>query len=334
MRRGVPAAVAALSLCLACGSGTLDAGSDRLHGPLPVDERNPVILSNDGARDNWSGELALVLSSLGKIDLEGIIVNAGTPYPVLTDNVQAWSEMLQAAKDSGMSHVPALTPSVDDPPLQRPANDDIASTMPNGSAGAKLIIDTAHRLSEPIRPLVVAVGGRLTELADAYLLDPSIANEVVVLASLGNASSDGNSAVMGGPNGDIDPWADEIVARKFRYVQVDTYYAQQNDVTDAFAQTLPDNAFSAWINAKLADILAYPAYDAADQDSLIAAAFPDFALSYARMSEQSPTPPPVGKFPNLLPDAAGNCWVVSQGDNALATARFQAALLNPATYGQ
>jgi hypothetical protein len=252
---------------------------------------------------------------------------------VLTDNVQAWSEMLQAAKDSGMSHVPALTPSVDDPPLQRPADDDIASTVPNGSAGAKLIVDTAQRLSEPLRPLAVALGGRLTELADAYLLDPSIADKVVVLASLGNVSADGNSAIMGGPNGDIDPWADEIVARKFRYIQVDTYYAQQNDVPDAFAQTLPDNAFSAWINAKRTDILPYPALDAADQGSLIAAVFPDFALSFARLSEHSPTPPPAGQYPALLADPAGNCWVVSQGDSATATARFQAALTNPATYG-
>jgi len=318
---------------LACGSGTLDAGSDRPHGPLPVDERNPVILSNDGARDNWSGELALVLSSLGKIDLEGIIVNAGPPYPVLDDNVQAWTDMLQAAKDSGMSNVPALTASVDDPPLKRPANDDIESTVPNGSAGAKLIVATAHRLSEPLRPLVVALGGRLTELADAYLLDPSIADKVVVLASAGKVSSDGSSAVMGGPNGDIDPWADEIIARKFRYVQVDTYYAQQNDVPDALVQALPDNTFSTWIKAKLVDILPYPNYDAADQDSLIAAVFPDFAVSFARLSEHSPTPPPAGAFPTLLADPAGNCWVVSQGDTATATARFQAALTNPATYG-
>ena len=332
MRRAL-GVVAALSLCSACGSGTLDAGSDRPHGPLPVDERNPVILSNDGARDNWSGEFALVLSSLGKIDLEGIIVNSGPPYPVLDDNVQAWSDMLQAAKESGMSHVPALTPSVDDPPLQRPANDDIAATVPNGSAGAMLIVETAHRLSQPVRPIVVATGGRLTEIADAYLLDPSIADQVVVLASVGSASSDGSSAVMGGPNGDIDPWADEIIARKFRYVQVDAYYAQQNDVPATLAQALPANAFSTWINAKLADILPYPALDAADQDSLIAAVFPDFTLNFARMSEQSPTPPPTGGFPTLLPDAAGNCWVVSQGDNATATARFQAALTNPATYG-
>ncbi|HEX3852897.1 MAG TPA: hypothetical protein VHW01_18165 [Polyangiaceae bacterium] len=333
MSKSGASAVAALSLCVACGSGTLDAGSDRPHGPLPVDERNPVILSNDGARDNWSGELALVLSSLGEIDLEGIIVNAGPPYPVLGDNVQAWSNLLQAAKDSGMSHVPALTPSVDDPPLQRPANDDIASTVPNGSAGAQLIVETAHRLSQPLRPLVVAVGGRLTELGDAYLLDPSIADQVVVLASLGQASP-GGSAVVGGPNGDIDPWADEIVVRKFRYVQVDTYYAQQNDVPDAFAQALPDNAFKTWITSKLAEILPYPAYDAADQDSLIAAVFPDFALNVAPLSERSSGPPPAGASPTLRPDAAGNCWLVSQGDTATSTARLQAALTNPATYGR
>ena len=41
-------------LAIACESRTLDAGKNLPRGLLPVDEHNPVILSNDGA-GNWYG---------------------------------------------------------------------------------------------------------------------------------------------------------------------------------------------------------------------------------------------------------------------------------------
>jgi hypothetical protein len=324
--------LAAMSSFLACGSATLDAGSDRPQGPLPVDERNPIILSNDGPYDNWDGEYALVLASLGKINLAGIIVNSSPVYPTLDDNVQGWRDMVQAARNSGMRNIPDPTTSVDGTPLEEPADGGIDSTEPHYTEGGRLIIDTAHRLSQPLRPIVVATGGRLTEIADAYLFDPSIADEVVVVASLGHVAPDGGSATVGNPNGDIDPWADEIVVRNFRYVQVDTYYAQQNDIPSSMLAELPASPFRDWISAKLAQILPFPQYYASDQNSVIASAFPDFALSVARMSESSSAPFSAGSTPSLEDNDAGNCWVVVQGDNALASARFWQALTNPAAY--
>ena len=68
---------------LAGGAGgctqTLDAGSNRPHGRLPVDERNPIVLVNDGAHDNWQGEYAVLLANGGGPPLAGIIVNASRP---------------------------------------------------------------------------------------------------------------------------------------------------------------------------------------------------------------------------------------------------------------
>jgi hypothetical protein len=315
---------------LGCGGRTLDAGSDRPQGPLPVDERSPILLSNDGPYDNWQGEYALVLASLGKINLVGIIVNSSTVYPNIDDNVQGWRDMVSAARASGMHNIPDPTASVDGAPLQEPAGGSIDATESHHTEGGRLIVDVVHRLGQPLRPIVVATGGRLTEAADAYLLDPSIADKLVVVASVGHAASDGTSADVGNPNGDFDPWADEIVVKKLRYVQVDTYYAQQNDVPMNMLVDLPVNAFTAWISAKLSKILPFPAYYAADQDSVIAAAFPDFALVVARMSESTPLAP--GATPTLAANPSGNCWVVVQGDNASASARFWQALTNPATY--
>ncbi|HXK18469.1 MAG TPA: hypothetical protein VNG33_11735, partial [Polyangiaceae bacterium] len=58
------AASASCWLCVAglfgCGAN-LDAGTDTPHGALPVDERSAIVVVNDGARDNWQGEYAVLL---------------------------------------------------------------------------------------------------------------------------------------------------------------------------------------------------------------------------------------------------------------------------------
>ena len=45
---------------------TFDAGYNRPNGLLPVDQRNPVILLNDGAYDNWFGEYGVLLANGGR----------------------------------------------------------------------------------------------------------------------------------------------------------------------------------------------------------------------------------------------------------------------------
>jgi hypothetical protein len=313
----------------ACGNVELDAGSNHPDGPLPVDAHNPIILTNDGARDNWDGEFALTFAARREIELLGIIVTATPYYPDIDSNVQGWRDMVKAARDSGLANLPDPSASIG-PPLVRPANGDIDATEPNRSEGAHLILDLSRTRSEPLRPIVIAAGGRLTEVADAYLLDPSVAERVVVVASLGGAAADGSSATMSVPNGDLDPWADEIVARKFRYVQVDAFYEQQDDITAERAPDLPNNAFGAWINGKLGEILATPS--AADQNSIIACALPDFSLAITRMSEAAAEPPAAGASPTLAPDPSGSGWVVTRGDNLEATARLWQALQDPATF--
>ena len=52
---------ALLSLTDGCG-GILDAGWDKPRGQLPVDDRNPIILCNDGSSDNWAGEYAMLFA--------------------------------------------------------------------------------------------------------------------------------------------------------------------------------------------------------------------------------------------------------------------------------
>ena len=51
---------------------------------------------------------------------------------------------------------------------------------PIESAGAKLIVEEAHKAS-PQKPLYVTVGAGLTDIASAWLMDPSISENIVVV---------------------------------------------------------------------------------------------------------------------------------------------------------
>ncbi|HTA91954.1 MAG TPA: hypothetical protein VK745_20380, partial [Polyangiaceae bacterium] len=176
-----------LALTVGCGSAELDAGFDRPDDPLPVDAHNPLIISNDGARDNWQGELAAALASSGQLQLLGIVVNASAIYPSLSDNLSAWNALVNAARASGMGDIPDPLAS-DSAPLTRPSSGAIDDTTPTTSAGAAFIIDASAHFSQPLLPVVVATGGRLTDLADAYLLDHSVTARVTVVASAGQTT--------------------------------------------------------------------------------------------------------------------------------------------------
>jgi hypothetical protein len=189
-----------------------------------------------------------------------------------------------------------------------------------------LLVDLATSVATDDFPLAVAVGGTLTDLADAYLIEPSVAERIVVVANAGD-TVDG-TVQTSSPNGDIDPWAMTIVAAVFRYVQVNGWYPQRNEITDANAAMLPANAFGTWINEKRPSILEL--YSASDQVSVMAIAFPDYNARVARLSVGAP--PPANSTPTLAPDATGTTWHVTEGDTDLANMQFWEALLATTTY--
>ena len=310
-----------VSAALGCG-GKLDAGEDTPHGKLPVDERSAIVMVNDGPRDNWQGEYAILLAAHRHVQFVGLIVNSSPVYPSLEDNVTGFREMIQAARDSGITHLPDPTASVS-PRLVRPASGSIDDAVPNRSEGARLILDAATRFGTTVHPLVVATGSALTDVADAYLIDPTLAEHAVVVASLGTATADGARA--GGPNGDIDSWATTIVTSRMRYVQVNGYYDQLLDVPEARAVELPDNPFGAWMAGKRGEILELTV--ACDQLSIQAAALPWFASGVTRMRVEP------GDDPLLLtPDPAGEIWHVAGSDSDRARDELWAALKDPSTF--
>ncbi len=322
------AVLATVALVVAGCTETFDAGSTRPRGLLPVDERNPIVLLNDGAFDNWQGEYAVLLAGAGEVKLAGIVVGTSGPWPEIERNASAWRELVKAARGSGLQNIPDPITSTGGP-LERPSSGAIDETRGNRSEGALLIVDAASRLSLPYRPLVVATGGRLTDVANAYLIDPTVVDRVVVVSSLGSLSAAG--AAMGPPNGEMDPWADSIVTARFRYVQVSTFYDQLTDVPAARLSDLPDNDLGTWIRAKQPEVWDLP--EAADQVALLAVALPGFATAVERVSAAGPVGPGATAGPELSLNPGGTGWLVTRCAGAVATTRLW-QLLDPATFAR
>lgn len=313
--------VVALSLPLAgCGS-QLDAGSDVLHGPLPVDERSAVVVINDGGRDNWQGEYAALLAATGRLELAGLVVNSNAEYPSVDTNVANYREMVRAARDSGLSHVPDPTASIA-PTLVRPESGVIEDTAPNHSEGARLILEAAAARATSVHPLAIATGGALTDVADAYLLDPTLAERAVVVASLGQTDADGATALD--PNGNRDSWATRIVTSRMRYVQVNGYYDQLLDLPEDRVPELPANPFGQWMADKRGDIL--DLVHACDQISVLAVALPWFATDVVRMRADETAPS------TLVPDLTGRIWNVRQSESERARDLIWSTLKDPLTF--
>jgi hypothetical protein len=306
---------------------TLDAGSNRPHGRLPVDERNPLVLVNDGAADNWQGEYAVLLANGGGPPLAGIVVNASKPWPDLDANVAGWRDLVSAARASGLRNIPDPIASIGRP-LVRPASGDIEATLPNRSEGARLIVDVSKRLGLPYRPLVVVTGGSLTDVADAYLLDRTVAERVVVVSSLGLMNNAG--AGMGIPNGDEDPWADTIVASRLRYVQVSAFYDQLSDVPDASVGRLPANALGARMAAKQPNLWEWQ--PASDQVSVLAVGIASFATEIQSVTVAPPVGAGATAGPDLATDPDGARWLVTGCEGAAAATRLWELLTNPSTF--
>jgi hypothetical protein len=319
--------LAVVALTSACGDGAIDAGRDVPHGSLPVDERNPVILANDGATDNWLGEYAMLLANSGGPPLAGIIVNPSTYWKDLSSSLGDWNEMIRAARMSGLRNIPDATSSPGSV-LARPPDGKIESTAANGSEGAKLILALSAQLSLPWRPVVVVTGSRLTDVADAYLMDPTVAERVVVVASLGTSSASGGGA-MDWPNGELDAWADWIVGQRFRYVQINGYYDQIGDVPSA--ADLPANEFGTWMAGKLSRLFQVPM--ASDQIAILSVGLPEFVSAVVRATVNTSAPFDSTTGPPLVPQADGRVWMAPTCAAAMAADRLSKMLQNPRTFG-
>jgi len=175
---------------------------------LPLYKDCPVIYDNDDHRDVYTDEYLLALSSLGEIDLKGII----TTYSAYEYEqfVKGREEMMALAKTCGLKRLPKLFKGTNKK-LTQPKDQKIVETKKLDIDGSRFIVEIAKKCSAS-KPLVIISGGQLTSIANAYLLDKSISEKIVVMGIFG-----ANELTY---NAGLDSWAWTIILAKFRVVSI------------------------------------------------------------------------------------------------------------------
>jgi hypothetical protein len=178
------------------------------------------IIDNDIMDDAHTIEIALAAGSSGLINLKAITISRWVPYENRWNAVvqQAWGAMIRtAAIKDGFANVPPIYPGA---PLGRtfdqriPSSHQIEDTAPfKTPAGYKIVAEAIKCTAR--NPLIVIVGGRATCIADAYLINPAIADKVIVAEYLDHLGSDGH---LPGYNIKQDMWAANIVLKNFRVI--------------------------------------------------------------------------------------------------------------------
>jgi len=182
-------------------------------------KRVPVVLyDNDEVVDVYTDDYVMALAAAGDIRLAGLITSSSTaPFNRWVGQedhqrmVRDRLNSIELARGIGWSHIPDHV-SGSQVNLIRPRSGHVDDTRPIASAGSLLVVEEARKAT-PEQPLVLVMGGPLTLAADAYLIDRSIADRLLVMW-LGGGLND-----MGGYNGWADPWAAYIVITHLRLMQ-------------------------------------------------------------------------------------------------------------------
>jgi len=305
---------------------------------LPYDGTCPVIHTNDGDIDVYTLEYAMALASAGEIDLVGIIADAGTGYraapkanPMIWESGrQMYADIVGKARRSGMTNIPDPVAGANWA-LDRPASGRIEDTSPLDTPGSRLIVEQARKATQE-RPLVVVTGGALTCCADAYLLDNSIADRVVVAALLGRKDS------MRCYNAQVDGWAAYIVLQRMRYVQFPAGQAVPRVPKTRLAGVeLPDNELKRFMVDKDQQGVSLPGNGDVDVQPVISLMRPDYAIATRRVSfshwiEATSWGNGYAKVPAFEDDPTGRAMVVTRADRDVATDEWWRALSSPAAY--
>lgn len=171
---------------------------------LPGNQNFAVVYDNDDYRDVYTDEYLLALASIGEIELKGIITTySPSEYEKF---VEGRSQIVELARKSGLQNLPEIWPGTNKK-LVRPVSNKIEDTVPLKIEGSELIAELAMQCSKE-KPLVIISGGQLTTIANAYLMNPLIAENVQVIGVFGAEKMDYNAG--------LDAWAWAIILSKFR----------------------------------------------------------------------------------------------------------------------
>ena len=198
---------ASVLVIIVIGITSLSAKS-KYPGIFPLPKNCMVIYDNDDHRDVYTDEYLLALSSLGEINLKGIITTYSlNEYPIF---VKGREQIMELSRKSGLRNLPQLFSGTNQK-LIRPSGNRIEDTKTLEIDASSFIVQQAQKAS-PKKPLVIIAGGQLTTIANACLLDPSIAPNIVVMGVFGAKSIDYNAG--------LDAWAWTIILSRMRVVAI------------------------------------------------------------------------------------------------------------------
>jgi hypothetical protein len=297
-------------------------------GLLPYDASHHVWYDNDFSNDYVDWYLMAVASSDGVV-LRGITTTS--PETRYFNELAARRSLVVAnGLASGFRNVPEPLPGADRA-LAPPDSGSIEHTTPVVSAGTVALVAAAHQAyAETGKPLVVCVGGPLTSVASAYLLDPTIAGKVIV------AFVDNYDSYLGGYNGGMDPWAAYVVLQRLQLVYFPVYpdnaIAPIPRLSKEWIQNvLPLSPARDHMYALKLDVLNELDGDA-DGMTAISLLAPRYAHAVRRVSfsgwldvgaDGSPL-----RVPTLRDDPNGTALVVMQADVLTAAVEYQRAFLS------
>jgi len=321
---------------------------------LPFSKSCPIIYDNDAVIDVYTDEYLMALASAGDIHLVGMLTSSSIapfnkyvsaedyenhlpPLPTRLNMVNNRRHGVHLARESGFRNLPDPIIGVKGN-LVQPASGNIFETIPIESEGSKLILVEAKKATPEI-PLVLIMGGPLTVAANTFLLDPSIADRVVI-AWLG-----GTILGMNDYNGGADPWAAYIVLSCMRLVQFPAYYAPPPLLFDccpavpkARLSELPDSPLRAWMIAKNCPTNNLPDEKCGDSMPAIAVVCPNIVKSWKKVSfgywaKNDGFEVPGGNIPFFKDDENGNTLLITEVDVTLATETWWQGMKNPKAWG-
>jgi hypothetical protein len=172
-----------------------------------VDSTNPVVFENGAFRNPVDGAYLWAKASMGHLNLRGTIVTYGkdTGSAAIQVNLVHCARMGLTAQNSGIRGMVDAVAGARRM-LSRAPGGRLEDIRPDTSDGALLLIREAKKAT-PEKPLVFLSGANLTTAAEALLLDPTIADRIVIFgANNGNYNNDDTLALA-------------LVAKKARFVE-------------------------------------------------------------------------------------------------------------------
>jgi hypothetical protein len=341
---GITAVVLILAGCTLADSNSSTEKSNDVKGGhqkkagndvFPYDTTCPVISDNDESADVYTDFYIMSLASAGTINLVGMYTAIAVDLGFVTpgDYERMYADLqanIAKARESGWKNIPKATRGVKGR-LSRPSSRNIDDTVPVDSDGTRLIVREANKCT-PDHPLLILMGGSSSTPADAYLIDHSIADKVV----LAYAESDVGSN-HGGYNGWLDPWATYICMMKFRMVICSLPLGKPSTprskmATDPPASPLRDRMLSMKWRDSSKNALVYPGNSDDDCAPGISLMRPDYAASTRRVAFSGWTTYMNKSVPTFSANAKGNIIQVTSEKSGPATTEWWRAMKNPAAW--